>query len=147
MVGEFSSVRCSIALTCAAHQGTTNEVKCGYVLVAFVTQMNRLEIGRLGAYDIVPAYYAYVGSAFGAGGLPRMAFSMPVGDIVNFAVQQLRLGGHLEQRNHQNVRHWRRFQFSSSIGLDPQVCGGRPQQLPEPCSAAKRSRNCIRSPT
>jgi hypothetical protein len=72
---------------------------------------------------------------------------MPVGDIVNFAVQQLRLGGHLEQRNHQNVRHWRRFQFSSSIGLDPQVCGGRPQQLPEPCSAAKRSRNCIRSPT
>jgi hypothetical protein len=92
MVGEFSSVRCSIALTCAAHQGTTNEVKCGYVLVAFVTQMKRLEIGRLGAYDIVPAYYAYVGSAFGAGGLPRMAFSMPVGDIVNFAVQQLHLG-------------------------------------------------------
>ena len=45
----------------------------------------------------------------------RMAFSMPVGDIVNFAVQQLRLGGHLELRNHQNVRHWRRFQFSSSI--------------------------------
>jgi Uri superfamily endonuclease len=39
------------------------------VLVAFVAQMNRLEIGRLGVYDIVPGYYAYVGSAFGAGGL------------------------------------------------------------------------------
>ena len=38
------------------------------MLVAFVAQMNRLEIGHLGAYDIVPGYYAYVGSAFGAGG-------------------------------------------------------------------------------
>ena len=46
MAGEFSSVRCSIALICAAaHQGTTNKVKCGYVLVAFVAQMKRLEIG------------------------------------------------------------------------------------------------------
>jgi Uri superfamily endonuclease len=31
--------------------------------------MKRLEIGRLGTYDIVPGFYAYVGSAFGAGGL------------------------------------------------------------------------------
>jgi Uri superfamily endonuclease len=40
-----------------------------YVLVAFVPQMKRLEIGRLGDFDIVPGFYAYVGSAFGAGGL------------------------------------------------------------------------------
>ena len=45
------------------------EAKGTYVLVAFVGQMKRLEIGRLGACDIVPGYYAYVGSAFGAGGL------------------------------------------------------------------------------
>ena len=45
------------------------EAKGTYVLIAFVAQMKRLEIGRLGAYDIVPGYYAYVGSAFGAGGL------------------------------------------------------------------------------
>ena len=45
------------------------EAKGTYVLVAFVAQMKRLEIGHLGAYDIVPGYYAYVGSAFGAGGL------------------------------------------------------------------------------
>jgi hypothetical protein len=57
-----------ILISPVLHQGTTNEVKCGYVLVAFVAQMKRLEIGRLGAYDIVPGYYAYVGSAFGAGG-------------------------------------------------------------------------------
>jgi len=45
------------------------EAKGTYVLIASVTQMNRLEIGRLGAYDIAPGFYAYVGSAFGSGGL------------------------------------------------------------------------------
>jgi Uri superfamily endonuclease len=45
------------------------EAKGTYVLIASVGQMKRLEIGRLGAYDIVPGFYAYVGSAFGAGGL------------------------------------------------------------------------------
>jgi len=45
------------------------EAKGTYVLIAFVAQMKRLEIGRLGAYDIMPGYYAYVGSAFGEGGL------------------------------------------------------------------------------
>ena len=45
------------------------EVKGTYVLIASVAQMKRLEVGRLGAYDIVPGFYAYVGSAFGTGGL------------------------------------------------------------------------------
>jgi len=45
------------------------EAKGTYVLIASVAQMKRLEIGRLGAYDVVPGFYAYVGSAFGSGGL------------------------------------------------------------------------------
>ncbi len=45
------------------------EVKGTYVLICSVAQMKRLEIGRLGACDIVPGFYAYVGSAFGSGGL------------------------------------------------------------------------------
>jgi len=40
-----------------------------YVLIASVGQLNRLEIGSLGKFDIVPGFYAYVGSAFGSGGL------------------------------------------------------------------------------
>ncbi len=40
-----------------------------YILIAFVPQMKRLEIGRLGVFDLVPGFYAYIGSAFGAGGL------------------------------------------------------------------------------
>ena len=45
------------------------EAKGTYVLIAFVPRMKRLEVGRLGAYDIIPGFYAYVGSAFGPGGL------------------------------------------------------------------------------
>ena len=40
-----------------------------HILIASVPQMERLEIGQLGEFDIVPGFYAYVGSAFGAGGL------------------------------------------------------------------------------
>ena len=45
------------------------DVRGTYVLIASVAQMKRVEIGRLGAFDSVPGFYAYVGSAFGAGGL------------------------------------------------------------------------------
>jgi Uri superfamily endonuclease len=45
------------------------EAKGTYVLICSVAELKRLEIGRLGAFDIIPGYYAYVGSAFGAGGL------------------------------------------------------------------------------
>lgn len=40
-----------------------------YVLIASVPQMKRIAVGQLGRFDIVPGFYAYVGSAFGAGGL------------------------------------------------------------------------------
>lgn len=40
-----------------------------YILIAVLLEMKRLKVGRLGTYDIVPGFYAYVGSAFGPGGL------------------------------------------------------------------------------
>ena len=45
------------------------EDKGTYVLLAGLNQTKRIEIGRLGAFDLVPGFYAYVGSAHGAGGL------------------------------------------------------------------------------
>ena len=39
-----------------------------YVLILQVPERKRLEIGRMGTFDISPGFYAYVGSAFGAGG-------------------------------------------------------------------------------
>lgn len=48
---------------------TLPEDKGTYVLIAHMAQMKRLEIGRLGRFDMVPGFYAYVGSACGSGGL------------------------------------------------------------------------------
>lgn len=45
------------------------EDKGTYILIVSVAQTKRLEIGRLGTFDIAPGYYAYVGSAFGLGGI------------------------------------------------------------------------------
>ena len=56
-----------------------------YILTASVPQMKRIAIGQLGKFDIVPGFYAYVGSAFGAGGLCS------------------RIGHHLESRA---APHW-----------------------------------------
>ncbi|HEV2438303.1 MAG TPA: GIY-YIG nuclease family protein [Verrucomicrobiae bacterium] len=49
--------------------GRLPEDKGTYVLIASVCQMKRLGIGSLGKFDMVPGFYAYVGSAFGSGGL------------------------------------------------------------------------------
>ncbi|KXK49345.1 MAG: GIY-YIG nuclease family protein [Phototrophicaceae bacterium] len=40
-----------------------------YVLILRVEASVRLQIGRLGRFDVPPGGYAYVGSAFGSGGL------------------------------------------------------------------------------
>lgn len=45
------------------------EAKGTYFLIAELSQMRRLEIGRLGKFDLITGFYAYVGSAFGPGGL------------------------------------------------------------------------------
>jgi len=45
------------------------EDKGTYILIVSVAQMKRLEVGRLGVFDVVPGFYAYVGSAFGSGGI------------------------------------------------------------------------------
>ena len=45
------------------------EDKGTYILIASVSQMRRWGIGSLGKFDLIPGFYAYVGSAFGSGGL------------------------------------------------------------------------------
>jgi len=45
------------------------ETKGTYILIVSVSQVQHWEIGSLGKFDLIPGFYAYVGSAFGAGGL------------------------------------------------------------------------------
>jgi Uri superfamily endonuclease len=69
------------------------EDKGTYILIVAVAEMKRLEIGRLGVFDLVPGFYAYVGSAFGAGGI------------------RARVGHHLESvaAPHWHIDHLLRF--------------------------------------
>jgi len=45
------------------------EAKGTYLLIAKASQLKQMGIGALGRFEIVPGFYAYVGSAFGSGGL------------------------------------------------------------------------------
>jgi Uri superfamily endonuclease len=45
------------------------EAKGCYLLWAWLEQVKRLEIGRLGVFHLTPGFYGYVGSAHGNGGL------------------------------------------------------------------------------
>lgn len=45
------------------------EAKGTCILIASVAQVRGWKIGSLGKFDLVPGFYAYVGSAFGTGGL------------------------------------------------------------------------------
>jgi Uri superfamily endonuclease len=45
------------------------KAKGTYILISSVVEMRRWEIGSLGKFDLIPGFYSYVGSAFGAGGL------------------------------------------------------------------------------
>jgi Uri superfamily endonuclease len=40
-----------------------------YALILFCSHAKRIEVGKLGVFDLRPGWYAYVGSAFGPGGL------------------------------------------------------------------------------
>lgn len=40
-----------------------------YILFLYLEQEASIPIGKLGKFDFFPGYYAYVGSAFGSGGL------------------------------------------------------------------------------
>jgi Uri superfamily endonuclease len=61
------------------------EEKGTYILITQVSQLKRIAIGSLGKFEIIPGFYAYVGSAFGSGGL------------------RARIGHHLESTAHP---HW-----------------------------------------
>lgn len=45
------------------------EEKGTYIFICSVAEMKRIEIGRLGQFDVIPGFYAYVGTASGIGGV------------------------------------------------------------------------------
>ncbi len=69
-----------------------------YVLVLRLSSSTRVEIGKLGSFDLRPGYYCYVGSAFGPGGVfSRLAHHFrPVGRP-HWHVDHLRKVAHVEE--------------------------------------------------
>ena len=45
-------------------------IKGSYILVLELSELKQIQIGKLGYFNFPKGYYAYVGSAFGPGGLP-----------------------------------------------------------------------------
>ncbi len=68
------------------------EAKSGaYVLVMHAAWHQQIEVGRLGAMQVVPGYYLYVGSAFGPGGVrARVLHHMRVSERPRWHIDYLR---------------------------------------------------------
>ena len=60
-----------MALVCGerAEKGAIPSSPGTYALILFCPRARRLEVGKLGVFDLRPGWYVYVGSAFGFGGL------------------------------------------------------------------------------
>jgi len=81
-----------VARTIAFMVSHVIEAKSGaYVLVMHAVRHQSIEIGRLGAMQVVPGYYLYVGSAFGPGGVrARVSHHMRVSERPRWHIDYLR---------------------------------------------------------
>lgn len=67
------------------------QAKGTYVIVLFASQTVDSEIGRLGVFRFASGYYAYVGSAFGPGGLAaRIRHHLKLTDRPHWHIDYLR---------------------------------------------------------
>lgn len=79
--------------------GDTGPLTGTYALVLFLAHSRMIQIGRLGSFVFPSGYYAYIGSAFGPGGLPA------------------RIGRHLrkEKRLHWHIDYLREHTFIEEV--------------------------------
>jgi len=69
-----------------------------YVLLLHLPTDERLTIGKLGTYDFPAGWYAYVGSAFGSGGLVgRLKYHMKPVESPHWHIDYLRQSARLEE--------------------------------------------------
>jgi Uri superfamily endonuclease len=119
------------------------EAKGTYVLIACVAQMKHLEIGRLGAYGIVPGHYACVGSALGAGGLRgRIGHHLESTAIPHWRIDYL-LGVAEPVESWYRAVNQKLERYSAGLLQQaPQCRVPIPQTASKPSSAQQRARSC-----
>ncbi len=66
-------------------------VKGTYILVLHLSEEKKIEVGQLGMFRFSKGYYAYVGSAFGEGGLEqRISHHLQISDKPHWHIDYLR---------------------------------------------------------
>ena len=81
----------SIAISRLSGNGT-------YILVLFLNKKQCVTIGKLGQFDFPPGYYAYIGSAFGPGGLAsRIGHHIAISSNPHWHIDYLRFHVELVQ--------------------------------------------------
>ncbi len=82
--------------------------KGSYIIVLSLDKSQRIQIGKLGQFNFKKGYYAYVGSAFGSGGLksrikhhinPKKSYHWHI-DYLNPAVKEVWVSDHGEKLEH-----------------------------------------------
>lgn len=69
-----------------------------YVLILGISRKARVQIGKLGRFDLTPGYYGYVGSAFGPGGVgSRLVHHLRPVRRPHWHVDHLRKVAHVEE--------------------------------------------------
>jgi Uri superfamily endonuclease len=80
-----------------------------YIIVLYLNKNERIQIGKLGRFEFKKGYYAYVGSAFGPGGLksrikrhigPKKNYHWHI-DYLNPAVKEVWVSDHGERLEHE----------------------------------------------
>ena len=80
-----------------------------YIIVLYLNKKKRIQIGKLGQFKFKKGYYAYVGSAFGPGGLksrikrhvePKKNYHWHI-DYLNPAVKEVWVSDHGEKLEHE----------------------------------------------
>lgn len=91
-----------------------------YVLVLRLSSSTRVEIGKLGRFDLRPGYYCYVGSAFGPGGVfSRLAHHFrPVGRP-HWHVDHLRKVARVEEAWYAVHERKREHQWAAVLSRTP----------------------------
>lgn len=86
-----------------------HDAKGTYIIILYLDKNKRIQIGRLGQFTFKKGYYAYVGSAFGPGGLksrirhhiePKKKYHWHI-DYLNPAVKEVWVSAHGERLEHE----------------------------------------------
>lgn len=106
-----------------------------YVLVLRVPRRARVDIGKLGRFELRPGYYCYVGSGFGPGGvLSRLAHHFRPVARPHWHVDHLRKAALVEEAWYAHHKRKREHRWAAILGGMPNASIAVPRFGSSDCS-------------